>query len=151
METEDDNLIGYSTGCSTIVGTGLMFTDYTTTSLGTLPNLRRMNSDGSLVIPKYFDMVLKKSIAGLVNVKIESYESWMEYNGVTFESELTGNIFIELLFDWNLKGILSKDEYEEKINMLFKMTHPDRQFNFTVNRIMGGENDTHKEFVEFFS
>jgi hypothetical protein len=104
----------------------------------------RDNVDNKIVIPYAFEKVLKKSIEGLEDVRVLNYESWGSDN-TTFK------LHIELKLSWDVKQLYTKKDYTEKINHLFKMTYPNNSYKFEVKHVIGGENDKHKEFFEFFS
>ena len=85
------------------------------------------------------------SIEGFEDVRVLNYESWGSDNA-------TFNLYIELKLSWDVKQLYTKKDYTEKINHLFKMTYPNNgSYKFEVKHVIGGENDKHKEFFEFFS
>jgi hypothetical protein len=58
---------------------------------------------------------------------------------------------LELRISWDVKQLYTKNDYTDKINILFKTMYPSVKYSFKVNNVIGGENDVHKEFFEFFS
>jgi hypothetical protein len=146
MEPEDDNAV-------TIPFTG----DYVTTNSlsvdGTFLTYTvgaewepqcsnyRDNVDNKIVIPYAFEKVLKKSIEGLEDVRVLNYESY----------QTMFTLYIELRISWDVKQLYTKKDYNEKVNTLFKTMYPSIPYKFEVKHVVGGENDVHKEFFEFFS
>lgn len=112
----------------------------------------RYNSDASLQIPIAFEKVLKKSIDGLVNVRIIGYETNSIVNPMKWETESQFLTHIELTFKYESSLKLPKEDYTEKINFAFKMAYPDMEsVKFSVKNIIVENKDFHREFLEFFS
>ena len=101
----------------------------------TVIDTMRYNSDSNLQIPISFEKVLKKTIDGLVSVRIIGYETVSIVNPMKWERENQYINFIELTFKFDSNDNLTKEEYSNQINFAFEMTYP----------------DSHKEFLEFFS
>jgi hypothetical protein len=101
-------------------------------------------------LPELFVLILKKTYPDIVNVNVIEAETFQSY-----DIRLGKNIkvFIKLnleLQDTNL--IRSKEEYDELINNLFKMTYPNFEFvSLTVREIKILRHDRFKEFMELFS
>ena len=151
MEPEDDNAITIPyTGAYTLTNTLNVDGSFLTFTGGggewepQFSNYRD-NADNKIVIPYAFEKVLKKSIEGFEDVRVLNYESWGSDN-------TTFNLYIELKLSWDIKQLYTNKDYTEKINHLFKMTYPNNgSYKFEVKHVIGGENDKHKEFFEFFS
>jgi hypothetical protein len=156
MEPEDDNAITIPFTGDTFVSDYITFTNtlnvdgsFLTYTGGagweTEVSNYRDNVDNKIVIPYAFEKVLKKSIEGLEDVRMVQYKSWGSDN-------TTFNLHLELKISWDVKQLYTKKDYTEKINHLFKMTYPNNGlYKFEVKHVIGGENDKHKEFFEFFS
>lgn len=101
-------------------------------------------------LPELFVLILKKTYPDIVNVNVIEAETFQSY-----DIRLGKNIkvFIKLnleLQDTNL--IKSKEEYDELISNLFKMTYPNFEFvSLTVREIKILRHDRFKEFMELFS
>jgi hypothetical protein len=101
-------------------------------------------------LPELFVLILKKTYPDIVNINVIEAETFQSY-----DIRLGKNIkvFIKLnleLQDTNL--IRSKEEYDELINNLFKMTYPNFEFvSLTVREIKILRHDRFKEFMELFS
>ena len=112
----------------------------------------RYNSDSNLQIPIAFEKVLKKTIDGLVSVRIIGYETISIVNPMKWERENQYINFIELTFKFDSNDNLTKEEYSNQINFAFEMTYPDiKSYRFSVKNIVIENPDSHKEFLEFFS
>lgn len=101
-------------------------------------------------LPELFVLILKKTYPDIVNINVIEAETFQSY-----DIRLGKNIkvFIKLnleLQDTNL--IKSKEEYDELISNLFKMTYPNFEFvSLTVREIKILRHDRFKEFMELFS
>ena len=138
-------------GVLTYVG-GHTTYDYTTPSVQEPVSTMRYNSDAGLVIPPAFEKVLKKTIDGLVSVRIIGYETVSIVNPIKWERENQYINFIELTFKFDSNDNLPKEEYSNQINFAFEMTYPDiKSYRFSVKNIVIENPDSHKEFLEFFS
>lgn len=149
MEPEDDNAITIPyTGAYTLTSTLNVDGAFLTCTAGgaewePIESKYRDNADGKIVIPAPFEKVLKKFIEGFESIRVVEYES---YSNDTFY------LHLELKISWDVKQLYTKKDYTEKINDLFKMTYPNNDsYKFSVKNVIGGENDKHKEFFEFFS
>ena len=112
----------------------------------------RYNSDSNLQIPLAFEKVLKKTIDGLVSVRIIGYETISIVNPMKWERENQYINFIELTFKFDSNDNLPKEEYSNQINFAFEMTYPDiKSYRFSVKNIVVENPGSHKEFLEFFS
>lgn len=112
----------------------------------------RYNSDSNLQIPIAFEKVLKKTIDGLVGVRIIGYETVSIVNPMKWERENQYINFIELTFKFDSNDNLPKEEYSNQINFAFEMTYPDiKSYRFSVKTIVVENPGSHKEFLEFFS
>lgn len=112
----------------------------------------RDNVDNKIVIPYAFEKVLKKSIEGLEDVRVLNYESYKVSCYSMWDSDQTMfTLNLELRISWDVKQLYTKNDYADKINILFKTIYPSVKYSFKVNNVIGGENDVHKEFFEFFS
>jgi hypothetical protein len=112
----------------------------------------RYNSDSNLQIPIAFEKVLKKTIDGLVGVRIIGYETISIVNPMKWERENQYINFIELTFKFDSNDNLPKEEYSNQINFAFEMTYPDiKSYRFSVKTIVFENPGSHKEFLEFFS
>jgi hypothetical protein len=139
MEEENNLTYGDITASGTITTTTPF--DYLTYTVGVdLVTQYRDNVDGKIVIPYAFERVLKKSIEGLEDVRVLNYE-----NQTMFKLNL------ELKISWDVKQLYTKNDYTNKINILFKTMYPSAQYRFEVKHVIGGEKDIRKEFFEFFS
>jgi hypothetical protein len=152
MEPEDDNAITIPFTGDTFVSDYITFTNtlnvdgsFLTYTGGagweTEVSNYRDNVDNKIVIPYAFEKVLKKSIEGLEDVRVVQYESY----------QTTFRLNLELKISWDVKQLYTKKDYTDKINILFKTMYPSSQYRFEVKHVIGGENDIHKEFFEFFS
>ena len=148
MEPEDYNgavltyVGGHTTGTYT----------YTTPSVQKPVSIMRCNSDVSLQIPIAFEKVLKKTIDGLVSVRIIGYETVSIVNPIKWERENQYINFIELTFKFDSNDNLTKEEYSNQINFAFEMTYPDiKSYRFSVKNIVVENPGSHKDFLEFFS
>jgi len=149
MEPEDYN------GVLTYVG-GITSGGGTSTTLSWNPppviDTMRYNPDSNLQIPIAFEKVLKKSIDGLVSVRIIGYETISIVNPMKWERENQYINFIELTFKFDSNDDLTKEEYSNQINFAFEMTYPDiKSYRFSVKTIVVENPGSHKEFLEFFS
>lgn len=144
MEPEDDNaLIIPYTGDYTLTTTDTVLAYGSPLSWEIQSNNYRDNADGKIVIPAPFEKVLKKFIEGFESLKVVEYESC---------SDDIFRLHVELKISWDVKQLYTKKDYTEKINDLFKMTYPNNDsYKFSVENVIGGEHDKHKEFFEFFS
>lgn len=112
----------------------------------------RYNSDSNLQIPIAFEKVLKKTIDGLVSVRIIGYETVSIVNPMKWERENHYINFIELTFKFDSNDNLPKEEYSNQINFAFEMAYPDiKSYRFSVKNIVIENPGSHKEFLEFFS
>ena len=159
MEPEDDNAMTIPyTGAYTLTntlnvdGTFLTYTGGNSLSWETQSNNYRDNVDGKIVIPLAFEKVLKKSIEGLEDIRVLNYESYKVSCYSMWDSDQTMfTLNLELKISWDVKQLYTKNDYADKINILFKTMYPSVKYSFKVNNVIGGENDVHKEFFEFFS
>ena len=125
---------------------------YTTPPVQKPVSIMRYNSDDGLVIPPAFEKVLKKTIDGLVSVRIIGYETVSIVNPMKWERENQYINFIELTFKFDSNDNLTKEEYSNQINFAFEMTYPDiKSYRFSVKTIVVENPGSHKEFLEFFS
>lgn len=101
-------------------------------------------------LPELFVLILKKTYPDIVNVNVIEAETFQSYD---IRLGKNTKVFIKLnleLQDTNL--IRSKEEYDELINNLFKMTYPNFEFvSLTVREIKILRHDRFKEFMELFS
>ena len=158
MEPEDDNAITIPyTGAHTLTNTLNVdgaFLTYTGGGGEWEPqgSNYRDNVDNKIVIPLAFEKVLKKSIEGLEDVRVLNYESYKVSCYSMWDSDQTMfTLNLELRISWDVKQLYTKNDYTDKINILFKTMYPSVKYSFKVNNVIGGENDVHKEFFEFFS
>ena len=155
MEPEDYNgaVLTYNpstltAGDVTTSSNTLVWNPPTTESVETM----RYNSDLNLQIPLVFEKVLKKTIDGLVSVRIIGYERVSIVNPVAWQSEFHFLNYIELTFKYKSDAHLTEENYSDKINFAFEMTYPDiKSYKFRVKNIVAENPDSHKEFLEFFS
>lgn len=156
MEPEDNNgvVLTYDPSSFTeghLITTSsntLVWNPPTTESVETM----RYNSDLNLQIPIAFEKVLKKTIDGLVSVRIIGYETISIVNPMKWERENQYINFIELTFKFDSNDNLPKEEYSNQINFAFEMTYPDiKSYRFSVKTIVFENPGSHKEFLEFFS
>jgi|694.fasta_scaffold13969_12 hypothetical protein len=101
-------------------------------------------------LPELFVLILKKTYPDIVNVNVIEAETFQSYD---IRLGKNTKVFIKLnleLQDTNL--IKSKEEYDELISNLFKMTYPNFEFvSLTVREIKILRHDRFKEFMELFS
>lgn len=101
-------------------------------------------------LPELFVLILKKTYPDIVNINVIEAETFQSYD---IRLGKNTKVFIKLnleLQDTNL--IRSKEEYDELINNLFKMTYPNFEFvSLTVREIKILRHDRFKEFMELFS
>lgn len=101
-------------------------------------------------LPELFVLILKKTYPDIVNINVIEAETFQSYD---IRLGKNTKVFIKLnleLQDTNL--IKSKEEYDELINNLFKMTYPNFEFvSLTVREIKILKHDRFKEFMELFS
>jgi hypothetical protein len=101
-------------------------------------------------LPELFVLILKKTYPDIVNINVIEAETFQSYD---IRLGKNTKVFIKLnleLQDTNL--IKSKEEYDELINNLFKMTYPNFEFvSLTVREIKILRHDRFKEFMELFS
>jgi hypothetical protein len=101
-------------------------------------------------LPELFVLILKKTYPDIVNVNVIEAETFQSYD---IRLGKNTKVFIKLnleLQDTNL--IRCKEEYDELINNLFKMTYPNFEFvSLTVREIKILRHDRFKEFMELFS
>jgi hypothetical protein len=101
-------------------------------------------------LPELFVLILKKTYPDIVNINVIEAETFQSYD---IRLGKNTKVFIKLnleLQDTNL--IKSKEEYDELISNLFKMTYPNFEFvSLTVREIKILRHDRFKEFMELFS
>ena len=109
------------------------------------------NMDDALVIPPTLDKVLKKTISGLEEISIKSYEKTTMYNPVNFLPIYRYSVNLVLTFAWNTETISSCEKLKEIINTSFSMMYTDiDNYRFNVIKVNTKERDFDKEFFEFF-
>ena len=110
------------------------------------------NIDNSLIIPPVFDKVIRKTISGIEDIKIESYEKTTMYNPVNFHPTYRYTVNLVLTFSWDTETIYSCEKLKDIINTTFSMMFTDiDNYRFNVIRIKTNERDFDKEFFEFFT
>ena len=109
------------------------------------------NVNDALVIPPTLDKVLKKTISGLEEISIKSYERKTMYNPVNFLPTYRYLVNLVLTFAWNTETIYSCEKLKEIINTSFSMMYTDiDNYRFNVIKVNTKERDFDKEFFEFF-
>ena len=153
MEPEDYNGAVLTYNPSTLTAGGVITSSNTLIWNPPKPvETMRYNSDLNLQIPLVFEKVLKKTIDGLVSVRIIGYERKSIVNPVAWQSEFHFLNYIELTFKYNSEVHLTEENYSDKINYTFEMMYPDiKSYKFKVKNIVTENPDSHKEFLEFFS
>jgi len=110
------------------------------------------NTNNTLIIPSILDKVLKKSIEGLKDITIESYEKTAVYNPVNFMPTHRYSVNLILTFSWDTEVIRSHENLKETIKTCFYCMFPAiDNYRFNVIRIKTEERDFDKEFFEFFT
>jgi hypothetical protein len=111
-----------------------------------------INTNNTLIIPSILGKVLKKSIEGLKDITIESYEKTAVYNPVNFMPTHRYSVNLILTFSWDTEVIRSHENLKETINTCFSCMFPAiDNYRFNVIRIKTEERDFDKEFFEFFT
>ena len=111
-----------------------------------------INTNNTLIIPSILGKVLKKSIEGLKDITIESYEKTAMYNPDNFMPTYRYSVNLILTFSWDTGVISSRENLKETINTYFSCTFPSiDNYRFNVVRIKTEERDFDKEFFEFFT
>ena len=155
MEPEENNGAVLTYDPYSLTGGGGITTTSSNTLVWNPPkpiDTMRYNSDSNLQIPIAFEKVLKKTIDGLVSVRIIGYETVSIVNPMKWERENQYINFIELTFKFDSNDDLTKEEYSNQINFAFEMTYPDiKSYRFSVKTIVVENPGSHKEFLEFFS
>jgi hypothetical protein len=110
------------------------------------------NTNNTLIIPSILDKVLKKSIEGLKDITIESYEKITMVNPVNFMSIHRYSVNLILTFSYDTEMIRSHENLKETINTCFSCMFPAiDNYRFNIIRIKTEERDFDKEFFEFFT
>ena len=110
------------------------------------------NTNNTLIIPSILSKVLKKSIEGLKDITIESYEKITMVNPVNFMPTHRYSVNLILTFSNDTGVISSRENLKETINTYFSCTFPSiDNYRFNVVRIKTEERDFDKEFFEFFT
>jgi hypothetical protein len=111
-----------------------------------------INTNNTLIIPSILGKVLKKSIEGLKDITIESYEKTAMYNPDNFMPTYRYSVNLILTFSWDTGVISGPENLKETINTCFSCMFPDiDNYRFNVIRIKTEERDFDKEFFEFFT
>lgn len=104
------------------------------------------NVSGELALPDVIDKVLKKTIDGLTNIQIDSYQKNVSY-GFSSNYKYT----INLILTFSNFGIKTKEQLSEMINSSFSVMYPDKEnFRFNVLQLTSDVRNYDKEFFGFF-
>jgi hypothetical protein len=110
------------------------------------------NTNNTLIIPSILSKVLKKSIEGLKDITIESYEKITMVNPVNFMPTHRYSVYLILTFSYDTGVISGRENLKETINTCFSCMFPAiDNYRFNVIRIKTEERDFDKEFFEFFT
>ena len=103
-------------------------------------------------IPDKFIGIIKKLIPEIKNVSVSNAYSFRPhgYYGATLEDKELFNVRIMIQVK-NQPGLLSRDQYSEKISDFFKMTYPNYDFvDFKVESVQIIKPNYFEEFLQEF-
>jgi hypothetical protein len=150
----EENLLGVNDYITTIGANNTLTYDGSISSFGVSSslNIPIHNLSESLVIPEAFEKVLKKTIAGLEEIRIASYEKINNFSYYSSQYD-SPKYLINLILSFSYESQrLSNDALGEKINDYFHMMYPNiDNYKFNVVNVIHRQRDFDKEFLQFFS